>query len=111
MARSGARASGGDFRVRGNRGLSLLGAEVGFSEHELTLLIRAKEMLFKVRNALHAISGAERDQLVVTRQEEVAAALGYVSAGAEYEGYPRLSGSWPTSFPRLRCVAEWQIAS
>ena len=70
-------------RVRGNRGLSLLSEDRGLGANEVHELIRAKETLFKVRNALHAVSGVHRDQLVVTRQEDIAAILGYVSVHSE----------------------------
>src|SRR5205823_5847059 len=66
-------------RVRGDRAWEALKRYVGASDEEVESLKCAKEFLFRVRNALHALSGAERDQLVVTRQEEVAGALGYRS--------------------------------
>jgi [protein-PII] uridylyltransferase len=64
-------------RVRGERAWEILVRDGGVSEDEAARLKAGMEFLFRVRNALHVITGAERDQLVVTRQEEVAEALGY----------------------------------
>lgn len=64
-------------RVRGNRVFAVLQQEAEVSYRECEQLMRAHEHLFQVRNALHALAGAERDTLVVTRQEEVARALGH----------------------------------
>ena len=88
-------------RVRGNRGLLLLSREVGLTEREVDSLVRAKEMLFKVRNALHAISGAERDQLVVTRQEDVADALGYGNVGIGDDRPPAVERFMADLFPAM----------
>lgn len=64
-------------RVRGERVWDVLVREAEVLPEEIERLAAAKEYLFRVRNALHVLTGAERDQLVVTRQEEVAEALGY----------------------------------
>lgn len=64
-------------RVRGDRAWDILQREAGISAAEADTLRTAKEFIFRVRNALHVLTGAERDQLVVTRQEEIAAVLGY----------------------------------
>ncbi len=64
-------------RVRGNRAFSLLGEELNLTVELMEKLAQAKEKLQQTRNALHACAKEERDILVVTRQEEVAAALGY----------------------------------
>jgi [protein-PII] uridylyltransferase len=64
-------------RVRGERVWEVLAREAEVLPEEIERLAAAKEFLFRVRNALHVLTGAERDQLVVTRQEEVAEALGY----------------------------------
>jgi len=74
-------------RVRGPRSLEALIREADVPAGEAARLAVAKEKVFQVRNALHALTGAERDQLVVTRQEDVARLLGYsdepcVSSGA-----------------------------
>ncbi len=66
-------------RVRGPRSLDALIREADVPPADAANLAMAKEKLFQVRNALHAIAGAERDQLVVTRQEEVARLLGFRS--------------------------------
>ncbi len=67
-------------RVRGDRAWDALEKYAGLSGAEVAAVREAKEFLFRTRNALHVLTGAERDQLVVTRQEEVAEALGYGSS-------------------------------
>ncbi len=69
-------------RVRGDRAWQVLKNDGGISEAEAEALAAAKEFLFRARNALHVLTGAERDQLVVTRQEEVAGLLGYTGPGS-----------------------------
>lgn len=64
-------------RVRGPRSFAALAAEGEVSPTDLKLLEAAKELLFQSRGALHAVTGAERDELVITRQEDVANRLGY----------------------------------
>lgn len=64
-------------RVRGERSFTVLAEEAQVSELDLKRLEAAKELLFQVRGALHAVTGAERDELVITRQEDVANRLGY----------------------------------
>ncbi len=64
-------------RVRGRRGFDVLAEEGQVSPSDLKRLEAAKELLFQVRGALHAVTGAERDELVITRQEDVANRLGY----------------------------------
>ncbi len=64
-------------RVRGDRVWDALVRYAEITEEESARLHDAKEFLFRVRNALHDITGGERDHLVVTRQEEVAERLGY----------------------------------
>jgi [protein-PII] uridylyltransferase len=63
--------------VRGDRCWDVLERRAGIAAEDTALLRDAKEFLFRTRNALHAVVGQERDQLVVTRQEEIALALGY----------------------------------
>ena len=63
-------------RVRGERAFAALTQEVGLSPEDALKLAAAKEGLFQTRNALHAVAGRKRDELVITRQEEVAALLG-----------------------------------
>ena len=63
--------------MRGERVWDVLARDAEVTPREIMRLRDAKEFLFQVRNALHVITGAEHDQLVVTRQEEVATALGY----------------------------------
>lgn len=68
-------------RVRGDRSLAILEQEGGISSSERSALADAKEHLFRIRSALHVITGVERDELVVTRQEEVAELLGFSRTG------------------------------
>jgi len=79
-------------RVRGDRVWEVLDRCAQVSPPEIERLRAAKEFLFRVRNALHVVTGAERDQLVVTRQEEIAEVLGYAgengSLGDRGIGYP-----------------------
>ncbi|CEK15704.1 HD domain-containing protein [Chthonomonas calidirosea] len=74
-------------RVRGERVFQVLQQEMHLTEEDCKQLATAKEHLFQVRNALHALCGAERDVLVVTRQEEVAHALGYGQEPASTEAF------------------------
>lgn len=67
-------------RVRGENAFGLLERAELLSSEEAGRLRAAKERLFQTRNALHIETGAERDQLVITRQEAVAELLGYASA-------------------------------
>ena len=73
-------------RVRGDRSLEALADVAEVSQEDVQALIKAKEMVFLVRNALHALAGRERDELVVTRQEEVAGLLGYADM-AEFRNF------------------------
>lgn len=63
--------------VRGERGWEALTRFGSVTPSEAEALRRAKEFLFRVRAVLHALTGQERDRLTITRQEEVARALGY----------------------------------
>lgn len=72
-----ARAQWAAARVRGERGFAVLAEEGQVTSADLKRLEAAKELLFQVRGALHAVTGAERDELVITRQEDVANRLGY----------------------------------
>lgn len=63
--------------VRGERVWQTLEREADLTRDEIRRLREAKLFLFRVRNALHTAAGEERDQLVVTRQEEIARMLGY----------------------------------
>ncbi len=73
QAREGLPAAG----TRGEKYWEALTRWGGIAPEETLPLRNAKEFLFRTRNALHAVVGEERDDLVVTRQEDVAAALGY----------------------------------
>lgn len=67
-------------RVRGERWMEVLRKVGGISAEEADALADAREFLFRMRNAMHTLTGAERDSLVVTRQEEIAPLLGYEAA-------------------------------
>lgn len=73
-------------RVRGERAWEALARHAHVSPPEIERLRAAKEFLFRVRNALHVATGAERDQLVVTRQEEIAEMLGYAEGVQAFRG-------------------------
>lgn len=73
-------------RVRGDRVWDALVKFAEITEEEAAQLREAKEFLFRVRNALHDITGAERDHLVVTRQEDVADRLGYAGKETSRQG-------------------------
>jgi [protein-PII] uridylyltransferase len=90
-----ARLSLAAARVRGDRALDVLRREAEVTAAEVEELREAKEFLFRVRNALHLATGAERDQLVVTRQEEVAELLGYATQASDAEGRARIGDGGP----------------
>ncbi len=64
-------------RVRGERSFHVLELLGGVSPEDIALLQAAKETLFQTRQALHALSAAERDEFAVTKQEDVANLLGF----------------------------------
>ena len=66
-------------RMRGARGLEVLQRTEYLSAEEAQKLGEAREKLLQARNLLHGLSGAARDLLVRTRQEEIAEHLGYDS--------------------------------
>lgn len=72
--------------VRGERSWEVLARESVVTSQDITDLRAAKAELFRVRNAMHVAADAERDQLVVTRQELVAEYLGYGDTSSS--GYP-----------------------
>lgn len=65
-------------RVRGPRISEALVRDGKLTLEEAQQLSAARDRLLQVRNALHAVTGATRDTLVMTRQEEIAGLLGYV---------------------------------
>jgi [protein-PII] uridylyltransferase len=65
-------------RVRGDRAWEAISREMELSPRISTGLGAAKERILQIRNCMHAAASAERDQLVVTRQEEIADLLGYM---------------------------------
>jgi [protein-PII] uridylyltransferase len=94
-------------RVRGPRSLDALIREADVPPSNAALLALAKERLFQVRNALHALAGSERDQLVVTRQEELARLLGYRDerfVGADRHGAPPVERFMADLYPSLALV-------
>ncbi|HZO88314.1 MAG TPA: HD domain-containing protein [Chthonomonadaceae bacterium] len=94
-----ARANLAAARVRGERAFEALIREADVSPADAARLAEAKEFLFRVRNALHALAGAERDTLVITRQEDVAASLGY-------EAGPALESEETATLPVERFMAD-----
>lgn len=76
-----ARAGLDAAQARGDRSFAALVKYAGVTPKEAERIAAAKEFLFRVRNALHVLAGEERDQLVITRQEQVATLLGYGPEG------------------------------
>ncbi len=89
-------------RVRGERGIRLLAVDLEIGDGDVDLLLKAREFLLSTRCALHALSMAERDQLVVTRQEDVATRLGYVDI--EAESIPAVETFMADLFPHLAAI-------
>jgi [protein-PII] uridylyltransferase len=91
-------------RVRGERGFAALAEEGDVSPMDLKRLEMAKELLFQVRGALHAVTGAERDELVITRQEDVANRLGYEVREAGVDRVPPVEQLMADLFPAMTVV-------
>ena len=89
-------------RVRGERGIRRLVEELQIDAGDAERLVTAREFMLRTRSALHALCGAERDQLVVTRQEEVAARLGYLDVPEE--SIPAVELFMADLFPKLSCI-------
>jgi [protein-PII] uridylyltransferase len=87
--------------VRGERCWDILTRRAGIAAEQSQSLRTAKEFLFRVRNALHAVVGQERDQLVVTRQEDVASALGYADGA---DGVPAVERFMRDTYTHLTTV-------
>ena len=64
-------------RMRGARGLEVMHRIDYLSEEEAQRLGEAREKILQARNLLHGLSGAARDLLVRTKQEQIAEHLGY----------------------------------
>ncbi len=101
-------------QARGPRAFSALVQSGYVTEGEAAELLHAKERLFQIRNALHAITGAHRDQLVITRQEEVADRLGYAMPELSADGalVPPVERFMADLYPllmRVRLSAEQAI--
>lgn len=95
-------------RVRGDRAFNVLVREEYLTPEEASKLARAKNFLLHTRNALHALVGEERDQLVVTRQEDVAGILGYTLPPQSHEGstVPPVERFMGELFPHLATVHQ-----
>jgi [protein-PII] uridylyltransferase len=91
-------------RVRGDRAFNVLVREEYLSAEEAAQLARAKNFLLHTRNALHALVGEERDQLVVTRQEGVAEILGYTSTPHDAADAPPVERFMADLYPHLSVV-------
>ena len=88
-------------RVRGARVWDILRAKAGLTRRETERLAAAKELIFQSRNILHALGNAKRDTLVRTRQEEVAACLGYAPAAT-----PPVEAYMADLYPRLALIRQ-----
>ncbi|MCW3100077.1 MAG: UTP--GlnB [Chthonomonadaceae bacterium] len=91
-------------RVRGERGFAVLAEEGQVSAADLKRLEAAKELLFQARGALHAVTGAERDELVITRQEDVANRLGYRMQEQGTDHIPPVEQFMADLFPAMALV-------
>lgn len=91
-------------RVRGERAFAALAQEVGVSPEDAAKLARAKERLFQIRNTLHAVAGRKRDELVITRQEAVAALLCEPGASGEPSDAPLIEGFMADLYERLALI-------
>jgi [protein-PII] uridylyltransferase len=67
-------------RVRGARAMHVLEIAGEVDPSDVEAFAKAKEFILQVRQTLHALTRAERDQLVVTRQEDIATRLNYTEA-------------------------------
>lgn len=91
-------------RVRGERGFAVLAEEGQVSAADLKRLEAAKDLLFEARGALHAVTGAERDELVITRQEDVANRLGYLVQEQGADRVPPVEQFMADLFPAMAVV-------
>lgn len=96
-------------RVRGERALEALVRDDVITRDELGRLAAAKERLVQVRNLLHASAGSRRDELVITRQEEVARLCGYVDVDARPPAVERFMADLYPTMTLIRHVAESTI--
>jgi [protein-PII] uridylyltransferase len=94
-------------RVRGARVSEALMRYADLTPEEVRQLEAARETLVRVRNALHAVTGAARDTLVITRQEAVAAALGYLpDEGERTPPVERFMGDLYPQLANVRRLAQ-----
>ncbi len=91
-------------RVRGERGFAVLAELAHVSASDLKRLEGAKDLLFRARGALHAVTGAERDELVITRQEDVANRLGYRVREQGADRVPPVEQFMADLFPAMALV-------
>ena len=99
-----ARGQWAPARVRGERGFAVLSEEGQVSAGDLKRLEFAKELLFRARGALHAVTGAERDELVITRQEDVANRLGYQVQEVGTDRIPPVEQFMAELFPAMALI-------
>ncbi len=99
-----ARGQWAPARVRGERGFAVLAEEGQVASSDLKRLEAAKELIFKARGALHAVTGAERDELVITRQEDVANRLGYRVQAHGDDRVPPVEQFMADLFPAMALV-------
>ncbi len=99
-----ARGQWAPARVRGQRAFDVLGEEGRVPASDLKRLEHAKDLLFRVRAILHALTGVERDELVITRQEHVATRLGYRAVEVEGDTIPPVEQFMAELFPAMAVV-------
>lgn len=93
--------------VRGLRGLEALARHVPLPPRELAGLAAARGMVMETRATLHAAARAARDVLVVTRQEEVGAAMGYAAREGEPPPVERIMADLYPCMETIRRCATW----
>jgi [protein-PII] uridylyltransferase len=99
-----ARGQWAPARVRGARGFAVLEAEGHVPSADLKRLEAAKELIFQARGALHAVTGAERDELVITRQEDVAQRVGYRQKDHGIDSIPPVEQFMSDLYPAMALV-------
>ncbi len=97
--------------LRGDRCWEAIQRAINIRTEDIAALRSGKETLFMVRNALHAIAGQERDQLTVSRQEEIAQVLGYRQADGtpDVEQLMRELYGCLGDIARITCAIETEI--
>jgi [protein-PII] uridylyltransferase len=89
-------------RMRGTRGVKRLADALELGDPGEKALVTARDFLLRTRIVLHALAGAERDQLAVTRQEDTAMRLGY--ADIPEESVPAVELFMADLFPQMSVI-------